>query len=246
MPHQALVGSKGDGRTLFFVWMAGLCVFFAFGGFTPTYFGPLATGTLREMSPVVHIHGVLFFSWTLLFLGQSWLVTHRRTAVHRNVGLGGISLATAMFILGVIVNLLSNERRIEAGQLGRAYSLGFSGLMAMASFGTLFALAIWYRRRPDYHKRFMLFATSMLLNAPVGRLFRPVFSPAPPPPWLVFATVDTILVACLLYDWKTRGRPHIVTLVGGSLLLAQQLLRFVVADTAAWHAIYDTLLRLVA
>jgi hypothetical protein len=54
----------------------------------------------------------------------------------------------------------------------------------------------------------MLFATSMLLNATVGWLFRPVFSPAPPTPQVVFGTVDIILIASLLYDRKMLGRPH--------------------------------------
>ena len=52
-------------RSHFFVWMAGVCMFFAFAGFTPTYFAPIAKGTLEGISPVVHIHGLLFFSWTI-------------------------------------------------------------------------------------------------------------------------------------------------------------------------------------
>jgi hypothetical protein len=225
--------------------MATLCLFFAFGGFTSTYFVPLANGSLR-VAPVVHIHGVLFFSWTLLVLLQTSLVAKRRVALHRSLGLAGISLATAMVIFGSIVNLLSNQERMAAGQSGRAYALGFSGLMAMLAFGVMFALAIRNVKRTDYHKRWMLFATCMLLNAPVGRLYRPVFSPGPPLPLVVFATVDSILVACLLYDWKTLRRPHPVTLAAGGVLVGLQIVRFPFPETALWHATYDALLGLVA
>jgi hypothetical protein len=230
----------------FFVATAGLCVFFAFGGFSTTYFVPLATDSLREVAPVVHIHGVLFFAWTLLLLAQTLLVASGRTAPHRSVGLAGISLATAMVIFGSIVSLLANARRVRAGELARAYDLGFGNTVAMVAFGTMFALAIRSVRRPDRHKRWMLLATCMLLNAPVGRLYRPLFAPGPPSPWLVFATVDAILVACLVHDRRTLGRPHPVTLLGGSVLLGAQFLRSVVASTPMWRATYDTLLRLVA
>jgi hypothetical protein len=47
-------------------------------GFTPTYWGPLATASLGEFSPAVHIHGALFFFWPLLVVMQSWLVARGR------------------------------------------------------------------------------------------------------------------------------------------------------------------------
>jgi hypothetical protein len=118
--------------------------------------------------------------------------------------------------------------------------------MAMVSFGTLFALGIAKIKRPESHKRLILFATCMLLNAAVGRLYRPMFAPMPPPPWLVFVTVDSILVACLVYDWKTRGRPHPVTVAAGSVLVGLQIIRFLVPGTELWRSIYDRLLLLVA
>jgi hypothetical protein len=229
----------------FFTASAALCVLFAFGGFSTTYFIPMATGSSREVAPVVHIHGVLFFAWTLLFLAQTLLVTRGRTARHRSVGLAGVALATAMVIFGSIVSLLANARRVQAGELERAYDLGFGNTVAMVAFGTMFALAIGSIRRPDRHKRWMLLASCMLLNAPVGRLYRPLFAPGPPWPWLVFATVDVILIACLVHDRKTLGRPHPVTLIGGSILVAARFLRSTIAATPLWRATYDALLQLV-
>ena len=118
----AMNAAAAHAQPRFFVWMAGFCVLLTFAGFTPTYWGPLATATLGEFSPVVHIHGALFFSWTLLFFMQSWLVARGRIATHRSFGLIGVSLATAMFIFGFIVSLAASAERMKAGQVARVYT----------------------------------------------------------------------------------------------------------------------------
>jgi len=246
MIGDATVVDAAHQQPRFFLWMAVFCVALTFSGFTPTYFGPLATGSMGEFSPAVHIHGALFSAWTLLLLLQTWLVVRGQTARHRSIGFVGVSLATAMLIFGFIISLQANVERVEAGQLDRAYALGFSNTVALIGFAVLVALAIRARRRPESHKRLMLFATCMLLTPPVGRLYRPVFAPSQPPPLLVFATIDAILVACAVHDWRTLRRLHPVTLGCGVLLLAFQILRFPLPRMGWWQATYDVLLRLVA
>src|SRR2546423_8747752 len=54
----------------FYLWMAGVFVLIAFGGFTPTYWAHVASGTFHG-PPILHIHGALLFSWTLLYLMQT-------------------------------------------------------------------------------------------------------------------------------------------------------------------------------
>ena len=45
----------------FYVYMALSCVVIAFLGFVPTYWLPIMTGTFKAR-PIVHIHGLVFFS----------------------------------------------------------------------------------------------------------------------------------------------------------------------------------------
>jgi uncharacterized membrane protein YozB (DUF420 family) len=232
--------------SLFFLWVSVACAALIFGGFVPTYWAPLATTSLGEMAPVVHLHGIIFFSWALFLLLQTWLIGQRRVAAHRSVGLVGISLATAMVILGFIVSLRANVERMEAGQVARAYDLGFSNSFALVAFAVLVALAIVKRAQPAAHKRLMLFATLMILTPAVGRLYRPVFAPSPPSPLIVFGTIDAILVACAWHDLKAFKRLHPVTLGAGLTLLAFQILRFPIPRMAWWQATYDWLLRLAS
>lgn len=50
--------------------MALACAATAFLGFAPTYFVPLAHRTFSA-SPVIHFHGLLFFTWSLYFVMQT-------------------------------------------------------------------------------------------------------------------------------------------------------------------------------
>lgn len=233
----------------FYVWVAGLCVFYAFGGFSTTYFMPMMGGTLREVTPAVHIHGILFFGWTLIFLLQSTLAARGEVARHRAVGMAGISIATAMVIFGLIVNFQFAAARLEDGAVdaARAYSLMFGGTISMLGFGTLFALAIVNLRQPEVHKRLMLFATCMILTAAVSRLWRPVFGgdAAAVPILLVFATIDIILVAGLAHDWRRLGRIHGATIAGVAAVLTAQLMRVTVPGTELWQSAAPVLLRLL-
>jgi hypothetical protein len=46
------------------------------------------------------------------------------------------------------------------------------------------------------------------------------------------------------HDWKTRGRPHSVYVVGGIVLVALHAARPFIVDTGAWHAVTDALIDL--
>ena len=67
----------------FYVGMAGICVLGAFGGFIPKYWARVATGTFNG-NPILHILGMLSFTWTVFFLAQTTLVATGRTPRHRN------------------------------------------------------------------------------------------------------------------------------------------------------------------
>ena len=66
--------ADGDGVQFdtrrFHLRMAVVFVLIAFGGFTPSYFAPVLSGTFH-MPPIAHIHGILLFSWALFYLAQT-------------------------------------------------------------------------------------------------------------------------------------------------------------------------------
>jgi hypothetical protein len=233
----------------FFAWMAALCMLVALLGFMPTYWLPVSRGTFRE-PPIVHIHGLLFFSWTVFFVVQSALVSTGRIRRHRDVGLLGISIATAMVIIGCIVAVISLRHRLALGFGESAVSFMIVPMASIVTFAILVVAAIANVRRSDVHKRLMLVATASILQAAVARVV-PLFLAPPeilklpfadrPSPPLIFSVlpglvVDLIIVVAMIFDWRVRGRPHAAYIAGLAFVLASQLLRVPLGQTAAWHA----------
>ncbi|MDP1650538.1 MAG: hypothetical protein Q8M01_20380 [Rubrivivax sp.] len=231
------------GTRTFYVWMALIGVAIAFGGFMPTYWSKLATGTFHG-APILHIHGALFFAWTLFFAVQTLFVATGRTPDHRQWGLLGISLATAMGITVVLAAINSIKMASGIGMADEARRFTIVSLSALVVFAFFLTMAIVNVRNPEVHKRWMLLTIVPLSQAAMARLFMTAFAPpdAKGPP-AVFVAVppsllaDLLIVAAMVHDWRTRGRPHRVYVIGGASILAVQLLGVPVGNSATWLAI---------
>jgi hypothetical protein len=207
-------------------------------------------------SPLLHLHGLLFSAWTLFFISQASLIANRRYASHRAWGLLGIALATAMLFTGAAVAVGGFQDRIAHGhaEAGRMFLVvPISAILLFAGFVTA---AMVQRRRSDWHKRFMLVATASLLNAAIARFFflyltgggpgmRPGMGPPRPPEFALTAGLlaDCVIVLAMLFDWRTRGRPHPAYFWGLGVILTVQILRGPVSRTDAWSAFADFLAR---
>jgi hypothetical protein len=231
----------------FYAWMALTAMLIAIIGFVPTYFLPLAQGQFAA-PPVIHIHGLIFFGWTALFCLQTWLVASGRTLAHRTWGMLGIAWASAMLFVVfatvvVRINLLSS-----AGYRNEALAFSWVQIGGILFFVTLFTLAIVNLKKSEIHKRLMLLGTIGLLDAPIARWFLTFLAPpvapgeiAPPPPLVITImpalVADLLLVTAIVYDWRTRGKPHPVYVLGGGALLALQLTRPLIGASPAWQSV---------
>ena len=238
-----------------FVVMAGLCVVIAFGAFAQTYWLQVAAGTFVG-TPMLHLHGLLFSIWTIFFLSQAALIANGRYANHRAWGLAGIALATAMLFTGIAVAIGGMQDRIAHGYAEAGRSFFIVPMSAILLFAVFVTAAMVQRRRADWHKRFMLVASAALLNAAFARFFflaatgggpgmRPGMGPPRPPEFVLPAGLlaDSVIVLAMLFDWRTRGRPHRAYLWGLGVILAVQLLRGPISRTEAWSAFADFLSR---
>ena len=234
----------------FYFYMALACVAVAFLGFAPTYWLPMAAGKIPPM-PVVHFHGLLFFAWTLFFACQTWLAASGQITRHRTMGMIGVSLATAMTIFGFLVAVNAMKRSAAIGQTDEGIAFAIVPLSGILFFAVVFTLAVTAVRNPEIHKRLMLLAGISLLDAAVARWFLTFLAPPGPlgpppvpvtiPPALV---AYLLLVAAVVFDWRTRGRPHPVYVYGGIALLAVKLLNWPISTTSVWHSFAGGILAL--
>ena len=234
----------------FYFYMALSFAAVAFIGFVPTYWAPMAKGTFQA-APVYHLHGLIFFSWTLYFTFQTWLVASGQTVRHRSVGLIGISLATAMTFFGILISILSVRRDTMAGMGEAARTFMIVPLSDIGFFAIFVLLAMVYLRRAEWHKRFMLLAMIVIMPAPIARWFltflAPPGGPAVPPVSVATGPVlvaTLLLLTAMLHDWRSRGRPHAVYVWGGGIFLAVMLLRIPVSTTPAWQTIAAAMARM--
>jgi hypothetical protein len=230
--------------------MALACAAVAFLGFAPTFFLPLAAGKFSA-PPSVHVHGIVFFTWSLYFVYQAWLPASGRTGRHRSVGIIGVSLATAMTIFGFLAGVNSMQRSAAIGQTDAGIAFSIVPWSGILFFAVVFALGIALVRRPEVHKRLMLLAGISILDAAVARWFltflAPPGPPGPPPVAVTIAPAFVaylLLVVAIVHDWRTRGRPHAVYVIGGLALIAVKLLNLPISETHAWHAFAGGILAL--
>lgn len=230
--------------------MSLACAATAFLGFAPTYWVPLANRTFSA-SPVIHFHGLLFFTWSLYFVLQTWLAASGRVANHRALGIAGVSLASAMTIFGFLASVHVMQHSATLGQKEAGIAFSIVPMSGIAFFAMAFVLAIVNARRPEVHKRLMLLAAVSILDAAIARWFLTFLaSPGPPGPPPVPVTIapaavaSLLLVVAMVRDRRTMGRVHPVYIYGTLALLAVKVLNWPVSETAAWHGFAGGILAL--
>jgi uncharacterized membrane protein YozB (DUF420 family) len=203
-------------------------------GFSRSFFlRPLFPDWPSPSEGIFYVHGAAFAAWIVLLVVQTSLVAGGRTSLHRTIGPLGAVLAATMVVLGTVAALTAAQR--ATGFVGIPVPpLQFLAvpLFDMALFATFTALAIARRRDAQSHKRLMLLATVNLMTAAIARW--PMIGALGPPAY--FGLTDLFIVALAVWDFRTRGRLHPVTLWGGLLILISQPLRLIVSGTAAWLA----------
>ncbi len=238
--------SQQDDRGNLYLAFPAICLVIAIGGFVPTFWIPLASGG-NAGSPMVVLHGFVFTAWPVLLLWQAWQVEHGRLSRHRAFGVAGVSLATAMLLIGIATAILSYQARTTAGLEPAARRQLIVPISNIALFFAFFAAAVACLARSDWHKRLMLIATVQTLIAPLARWFfvllgerqigasAAVSPPARPIQALRPTTIIIVLlVGAMLYDRKRRGFLHPAWPIGIAATLAVAVLRVPLSETEAW------------
>lgn len=231
------VRAAGTHDRLFYGTMAVALAITTFTGFAPTYYLRLVSGgattTLSggPITPAFHVHGALFTAWVLLFIVQTALISSRRVAVHRRLGIAGAVLAAAMVAAGASVAVSTAGRgSAPPGMTPLAFLV--IPLFDLILFAGFVSAALIARRNKEAHKRLMLLAYVSIITAAIARL-PGVLALGPP---AFFGLSLLFVVAGAIYDFVSRGRVHTAYLWGGAILVVSVPLRLAIANTSAWHS----------
>lgn len=214
----------------FYVCMSIAVVITVFAGFAPTYY-LRPRFTAAPLMPLLHLHGLVFSSWIVLFVVQTTLVAAHRTDIHRRLGILGGVIATFMILIGFITALIRASQGATPVPGVSPLSFLVVPLGDISVFAVLISAGFYYRRRPDVHKRLMLLATISILAAAIARLPFAIMQAGPP---AFFGFTDIFILVCVLYDLITLRRIHRATALAGLLIILSQPLRLMLGGTHAW------------
>ena len=229
----------------FFVVMACAVIITVFAGFAPTFYLRGSFTQTRPMSVLLHVHGIVFSAWVSLFLVQTMLIARGSRRLHQRFGWIGAGIAAAM--IGLVAAAVIEELRRVKGFPPPPLALALSAFDIIV-FAMLVGTALYYRKRPDWHKRFMLSATIVLLGAP---MFRAVVHSLGRGDMAKVSIVSTLLVdafflPCFAYDLLTRRRIHPAYLVALALIVLDQVAQATVVSWTPWINFSRALQRMVA
>jgi hypothetical protein len=200
-------------------------------GFGPT----LNERLLHPLTPVpfiLYFHAAVFTSWVILFMLQTALIGTRRVKLHRKVGVLGFVLGVTLAITGVATVIVMARFRTQPHPFGTP-SLAIA-LNDMAEYSIFFGLAIYWRKKPEFHRRLMFIATCTLTSAAFVRLM----PPDSPVEWM-YVGVDVLILLGLGRDWIVNKRVHPAYLYGlPAALLGQSLALYLyLSRSPAWLVI---------
>ena len=161
------------------------------------------------------VHGAAFSGWVIFFILQSALVRTRNVAVHRLLGWFGAGLGATMVVLGIVIAVIMGRFDAVVLHLPDPTFLAIPWF-DMVGFGTLVGLAIYWRRKPELHRRLLFLATCSLMDAPFGR-FDYVFNHH-----MFFVCLDGVMLLGLLRDLAVNRSIHKVYRVAMPLIWAAQ------------------------
>lgn len=208
----------------FYLLMALLVATIVVYGFSHTVDENLIHAAVRRPS-ILYLHAAIFFGWLIFYVVQSLLVRLHNVRLHRQIGWFGVGLGAAIFLLGV-----STAITMTRFQLFRMHAIQDSvtdligPFLDMTCFTIPFALAIYWRKKPELHRRLLLLATCALTAAAFSR-FPPRMLPVLPGA-LEFACyyggVDLLILMGVARDLIVDKRIHRVYLYGLPAFIAGQ------------------------
>jgi hypothetical protein len=213
----------------FYAGMAWLIVVVAVAGFAPRSLA-IISGT-RPIPPlVVHLHAAVMASWVTLLAMQATLSLAGRMDLHRRWGLASLVIGPLVLIMLIAVTIIRQNDAAGTPAAPVVNNILFVQIRSIVLFPTFFIWALQTRRTdPQTHKRMMLLASLMLLDAAIARMTWLPHNEFPAHYLAVHLYLLLLLVPMLMHDLIRLRRIHRAWVWGLVLILP-----WVVATELVW------------
>jgi hypothetical protein len=216
---------------IFFPAMCVLILVTVWLGFSKSYYAVGMVNT-HLPAPIIHVHAIVFTLWLLTLIVQTGLIRTKKVQIHRKLGLWGFGLAATMVVVGFMAGTNALRRGMSPPGSGLDpkvfYIVPISGIL---TFGALVCWAYMARRRPAEHKRLIMFASLLILDAAVGRF---PYTIMPMGPLTQSLILIGLMVPMLAYDLFTLKKLNRVTIISFLWIVVLLFTRIPLGMTAPW------------
>lgn len=238
----------------YFAAMAAVLLVIVFAGFAPTLYLRPVFGGPPFPAYLLYLHGGALSAWFLWLVMQSTLIPAGHVRLHRRLGVAGAGISAAVVIFGVFTLYRAVPRRVALGvdveaNVWALAALLWTNLSSLVAFALFVSLALRLRLDGPAHKRLMLLASISLTPAALTRIgaFPKLQVLDSQPANIVgfaFLSLLCLLSSLVVYDLRSRGRPHVVTAWSApGYLLFWILSLFVIPATPPGRAAVEWLAR---
>lgn len=175
-------------------------------GFFKTYFNQIPTFE-EHITTYIHIHAIIASIWILMLIAQPLLIRYRKNKLHKQVG--KISyLVFPLLILSFIPQMLTIFYSNNPNFL-------FFPLADSISLTLCYSLAIYHRKHPSKHMRYMVGTAIVFLGPTIGRIGPLILGLSESfTQHAQYSLIYLILVGLILLDKKYRKnyQPYLIIL----------------------------------
>ncbi|MEM6913659.1 MAG: hypothetical protein AAF511_06750, partial [Pseudomonadota bacterium] len=151
---------------------------------------------------------------------------------HRQLGFLSLGLALAIIVIGYLVVRMT-VLKPDGIIAGRPALIGaIFPTLDIINFAIAYSLGVLNRGNANAHKRLMLIAAIMMIDAAMARLIFGLGLPGT----LIIRAEFSLLLAILVYDLVKLRRPHWATLIGMLLYIAAMRFKLSIDGVSWWPA----------
>jgi len=163
-------------------------------GFHQTY--TVKFPTFEGLTTVHHFHGAMLMAWFGMLIVQPLFIKYQKREWHRQ--LGKVSYVLLPLVLYSIFLVTKTQYLRTISQMPKEVVIGGLALDIpnIVVFGAFYVLAMVYRHRSDYHMRYMIGTSLLMIGPGIGRAMI-IYGNIPFPVAIVYTMYFTELIAVI-------------------------------------------------